>query len=169
MKLLNFNITYDDERDNLFIHNYRITKLLSPKPINFSFNIPSLTVTAAYYMDHNIQTLFAISFEPMVITYNRGKDLNSSVGITAPMVTVSAFKDDKETIILRCPERIEGGQEVSATTAKLEVELKTNGTKIIMLYIESAKIILILNVFQLILEWVQVDDSIFPIQSSYVN
>lgn len=118
-------------------------------------------------MDRNIQTLFAISFEPMVITYNRGKDLNSCVGITSPLLTVSAFKDEKETIILRSPERAEGDS--NPTTTRLEVQLKTNGTKIIMLYIESAKIILILNVFQLILEWVQVDDSIFPVQSSYVN
>lgn len=38
-----------------------------------------------------------------------------------------------------------------------------------MLYIESAKIVLKLNIFELILEWVQVDDSIFPVASSYVN
>ena len=38
-----------------------------------------------------------------------------------------------------------------------------------MLYIESAKIVLKLNIFELILEWVQVDDSIFPVPSSYVN
>lgn len=47
--------------------------------------------------------------------------------------------------------------------------MKTNGTKIIMLSFESAKIVLKLNVFSLILEWVQVDDSIFPVPSSYVN
>jgi hypothetical protein len=38
-----------------------------------------------------------------------------------------------------------------------------------MLYIESAKMVLKLNIFELILEWVQVDDSIFPMPSSYVN
>lgn len=67
MKLLNFNITYDDERDNLFIHNYKITKLLSPKPIIFTFKIPSLTLMAAYYHQRQIQTLFSVCFEPMVI------------------------------------------------------------------------------------------------------
>jgi hypothetical protein len=92
MKLLNFNITYDDERDNLFIHNYRITKLLSPKPINFTFNIPILTLTAAYYFNKQIDTLFSITFEPMVVTFKRGKDLNCTVGITTPHVSVSSFK-----------------------------------------------------------------------------
>lgn len=54
-------------------------------------------------------------------------------------------------------------------TTRLDIEMKTNGTKIIMLSFESAKIVLKLNVFSLILEWVQVDDSIFPVPSSYVN
>lgn len=95
MKLLNFNITYDDEKDNLFIHNYRITKLLSPKPIIFKFNIPVLTLTAAYYYNKQIETLFSITFEPMVVTFERGKDLNCKVGISAPQLNVSNFKEHR--------------------------------------------------------------------------
>jgi hypothetical protein len=34
-KLVNFNFTFDDQNDELFIHNFKITKLLSPKPIYY--------------------------------------------------------------------------------------------------------------------------------------
>lgn len=95
MKLLNFNITYDDEKDNLFIHNYRITKLLSPKPIHFKFNIPVLNLTAAYYNHKQIDTLFSVTFEPMVVTFERGKDLNCKVGITTPQLSAFNFRDHR--------------------------------------------------------------------------
>lgn len=34
-KLVNFNFTFDDQSDEFFIHNFKITKLLSPKPIYY--------------------------------------------------------------------------------------------------------------------------------------
>ena len=38
-KLVNFNMVYDDNKDELFIHNFKITKLLSPKPIYYELNV----------------------------------------------------------------------------------------------------------------------------------
>lgn len=34
-RLVNFNIVFDDNKDECFIHNFKITKLLSPKPIHY--------------------------------------------------------------------------------------------------------------------------------------
>lgn len=47
-KLVNFNFTFDDQNDELFIHNYKITKMLSPKPIFYEIIIPSIQMTADY-------------------------------------------------------------------------------------------------------------------------
>lgn len=33
VRLPNFNLTFEDSQEEMFIHNYRITKTLSPKPI----------------------------------------------------------------------------------------------------------------------------------------
>lgn len=41
-KLVNFNIVYDDNKDELFIHNFKITKLLSPKPIYYDLVVPEI-------------------------------------------------------------------------------------------------------------------------------
>ena len=41
-KLVNFNMIYDDNRDDLFIHNFKITKLLSPKPIYYELCVPKI-------------------------------------------------------------------------------------------------------------------------------
>ena len=46
MRLPNFNLTFVDEQEELFIHNYKITKTLSPKPIQYSMTITDLTITA---------------------------------------------------------------------------------------------------------------------------
>lgn len=100
----------------------------------------------------------------MVVTFERSKDLNCKVGISAPLLSASSFKEHREMPILRCPEAA-----ASEHATKLDIELRTNGTKSIVLIIESAKIVLKLSIFELILEWVQVDDSIFPVPSSFVN
>jgi hypothetical protein len=44
-----------------------------------------------------------------------------------------------------------------------------DGEKTVTLYLESAKIILKLQIYQLILEWVLIEDWIFPVQSSMVH
>lgn len=41
-KLVNFNMIFDDNRDEHFIHNFKITKLLSPKPIYYELDIPQI-------------------------------------------------------------------------------------------------------------------------------
>ena len=38
-KMTNFNMIFDDNKDELFIHNFKITKLLSPKPIYYELNL----------------------------------------------------------------------------------------------------------------------------------
>jgi hypothetical protein len=47
-KLVNFNFTFDDQSDEIFIHNFKITKLLSPKPIFYEVLLPSISMTADY-------------------------------------------------------------------------------------------------------------------------
>lgn len=86
MKLLNFNITYEDERDELFIHNYKITKILIPKPIDFKLLIPTLEFTADYVVDSRIDTLFSIHFEDFEIDYKRNAQLISIISLTTPHI-----------------------------------------------------------------------------------
>jgi hypothetical protein len=47
-KLVNFNFTFDDENDELFIHNFKITKLSAPKPIYYEVKIPKIVMIADY-------------------------------------------------------------------------------------------------------------------------
>ncbi len=47
-KLVNFNFTFDDQCDELFIHNFKVTKLLSPKPILYQVLVPQIEMTADY-------------------------------------------------------------------------------------------------------------------------
>jgi hypothetical protein len=47
--------------------------------------------------------------------------------------------------------------------------MRTNGEKIVYLYVESAKILYNLRYLQLILEWVDLVDYVFPVQSTDVN
>lgn len=68
---MNFNITYEDERDELFIHNYKITKFIIPKAINFNLLIPTLEFTADYLVDSRIDTLFSIHFDDFEIEYHK--------------------------------------------------------------------------------------------------
>jgi hypothetical protein len=35
-------MVYDDNKDECFIHNFKITKLLSPKPIFYELVIPQI-------------------------------------------------------------------------------------------------------------------------------
>lgn len=52
-KLVNFNFTFDDQNDELFIHNFKITKLLSPKPIVYLVIVPQIYMIADYNAKEN--------------------------------------------------------------------------------------------------------------------
>lgn len=104
LKLLNFNITFEDERDQLFIHNYKITKLLSPKPIDFKLIIPSLLFTADYAIDSRIDTLFSIYFEDLEIEYRRNKELTNHISLITPSILLCSSRDGIDTDIVKAPE-----------------------------------------------------------------
>lgn len=49
--LPNFNLSFQDGAEELFIHNYRITKTLSPKPIEYTMSISQLGLVAQHSID----------------------------------------------------------------------------------------------------------------------
>ena len=59
-KLVNFNFTFDDQCDELFIHNFKITKLLSPKPIAYRILVPEIQMTADYNARENSQDIWKL-------------------------------------------------------------------------------------------------------------
>ena len=164
LKLLNFNITFEDERDELFIHNYKITKLLSPKPIDFKFRIPSLLFTADYVVEARIDTLFSLEFNDLEISYKRDKELISSISLVTPSILLNSSRNGLDIPIIKAPE-----DNLRQEPIRLDVDMKPSGEKTVSLYIESAKIMLKLQLYQVILEWVLVEDWIFPVQSSFVH
>eukprot|EP00919_Chromeraceae_sp_WS-2016_P006464 GHVR01015175.1.p1 GENE.GHVR01015175.1~~GHVR01015175.1.p1 ORF type:complete len:104 (+),score=1.56 GHVR01015175.1:2880-3191(+) len=46
VKVANFNLIFEDGRNYQFIHNYQITKLVCPKPIDYRLNINSIVMEA---------------------------------------------------------------------------------------------------------------------------
>jgi hypothetical protein len=48
VRLPNFNLAFEDTQNELFIHNYTITKTLSPKPIRYQLSIPQLFLGAQH-------------------------------------------------------------------------------------------------------------------------
>lgn len=94
-KLVNFNFTFDDQSDELFIHNFKITKLLSPKPIFYEVLIPSISMTADYNASENssdIWKLFCADITDFRMVYRRTKQLDSSITIALGPTLLTAFE-----------------------------------------------------------------------------
>lgn len=80
-KLVNFNMIYDDNKDELFIHNFKITKLLSPKPIFFELKIPIIYLFGKEGTEENNYDLFDVEMRDFLLVFQRNKDLNSNYSI----------------------------------------------------------------------------------------
>lgn len=93
-KLVNFNFTFDDENDELFIHNFKITKLLSPKPIYYGIQVPSLLINADFNIEENALLswkLFKAEVESFRFEYNREKNMSSSFEIVFYKTTIVGY------------------------------------------------------------------------------
>jgi hypothetical protein len=91
---VNFNFTFDDQCDELFIHNFKITKLLSPKPIVYQALVPEVHMTADYNARENteeIWKLFKASIYTFSMEYKRSKQLDSSFTISMGLTEIRGF------------------------------------------------------------------------------
>jgi hypothetical protein len=94
-KLVNFNFTFDDQNDELFIHNFKITKLLSPKPILYEVFIPEIHMTADYNAKENsedIWKLFKATIHNFQMIYRRTKQLDSNMTFGLGVTKIKAFE-----------------------------------------------------------------------------
>lgn len=80
-KLVNFNMVYDDNKDECFIHNFKITKMLSPKPIYYELVVPQIELTGKEGTLDTSYNLFTMFMDGFKLVYNRNADLNSSFKI----------------------------------------------------------------------------------------
>jgi hypothetical protein len=74
-------MVYDDNKDEHFIHNFKITKLLSPKPIYYDLVVPHIELTGNEGNFDNSYKLFTMMMEGFKLVYTRNADLNSSFKI----------------------------------------------------------------------------------------
>lgn len=72
---------YDDNKDENFIHNFKITKLLSPKPIYYELLIPQIQLTGQEGNTAEFFDLFTMKMNGFKLIYERSADLNSSFRI----------------------------------------------------------------------------------------
>lgn len=94
VRLPNFNLTFEDQQEELFIHNYRITKTLSPKPIQYTMKVEQLSVTAQHSLEElkDIKLkLFNLDINNFQLTYNRDNQLNSHVEIIIEEATSDLY------------------------------------------------------------------------------
>ena len=95
-KLVNFNFTFDDQWDELFIHNFKITKMLSPKPIVYELVLPQLQMTADYSTSERRKDsqwkLFTATINEMSMTYRRTKQLDSSMTFSLGLTQLLAYE-----------------------------------------------------------------------------
>lgn len=92
-KLTNFNMIFDDCKDELFIHNFKITKLLSPKPIYYELNLGRIYLMGKEGREKDrILDLFEVSMERVKMIYQRSPDLNSSFKILIGETQVNGFE-----------------------------------------------------------------------------
>jgi len=81
---MNFNLAYDDGQDQLFIHNYQISKLRDPNLINFSLVVPKVILSCCY-QDPNDENkkieLMDLNVGEFLFHYHRNQILDSSIKI----------------------------------------------------------------------------------------
>ncbi len=81
---MNFNFSYDDGKDEMFIHNYQISKLKDPNLIKFNFIVPKINI-ACCYDDPNekqkIVQLIKLNINNLDLGYHRNKILDSSIKV----------------------------------------------------------------------------------------
>ena len=69
---------FEDDNDELFIHNFKLTKILSPKPIVLDLTLPHLRIEGHLLKD---VPLFMVQAQTMKVMFTRNKDLHISVNV----------------------------------------------------------------------------------------
>lgn len=172
-KLVNFNFTFDDQSDELFIHNFKITKLLSPKPIYYEVLLPSITMTADYNaseLSSTIWQLFRADIEDFRLLFRRSKHLDSSITLSLGTTRMTAFEylPSKPTPIEHPLMKLSPrGSEASST--EIVIENKTSGQKLIQMNVGDMQVSVRTGLLQLIFEYTLIEDWVFPTVNKFVT
>lgn len=84
LKIANFNISFDDGQDEMFIHNYQISKLKDPNLINFNFLVPKISLSCCYddpNDEKKVVELMTLNINNFCLAFHRNRILDSEVKV----------------------------------------------------------------------------------------